>query len=139
MYTTIIHPLRIAYNLSINEYCVLEAVRGLQQSEGYGFWCVQSQVRIAKGLGMSDRWITECYKSLEAKGLLKRRRDTASDTAVRTTDEWNEWFNPVNDNYLLYLKTESLEVLTGDVKGLRTNLLRKITESGEESSPGGVK
>lgn len=106
MYTTIIHPLRKAYNLSLNEYCVLEAIRTLSNNTKYQGWCLMSQDRIAKALDVSRRWMTQCYSSLERKGLIERRRESEQDTAVRTVDEWNEWFMADKADILMGLKTK---------------------------------
>lgn len=126
MYTLIIHPLRRAYNLSLSEYSVLESIRSGQNLEKYGMWCCYSMEQIAEAIGVSREWILNCYKALEAKGLLVRRRNHAKDTAVRTTDEWNEWHTPAFEKYILYLKTEKVEVVTGDYKGLKNKLVNKV-------------
>ena len=54
-------------------------------------------------------------EKLEEKGLIKRRRKNARDTAVRTTDEWNQWYDPTNERYLMYLKSESVTLTTGNL------------------------
>jgi DNA-binding Lrp family transcriptional regulator len=112
MYTTIIHPLRKAYNLSINEYCVMEAIRTLSNNTKYKGWCLMSQGRIADALDLSRQWMGEIYKALEAKELIERRKDTREDTAVRTMDEWNEWFMADKADILLALKTKDSELST---------------------------
>lgn len=141
MYSVIIHPLRKAYNLSVAEYCVLECIRNGQNMEKYDRWCVYSMEDIAESIGMSREWILSCYKKLEVKGLIRRRRTNSKDTAVRTTDEWNEWNSPMFEKYLMYLKLEHVKIETGDVKGLKQYLVKKVNklesqevEACEESS-----
>lgn len=131
MYTTIIHPLRRAYCLSPNEYFVLDAIYHLSHIEKEGFWCIASQQKLAESLQMDRTWINQCMEKLEGKGLIKRRRKNPKDTAVRTTDEWNQWHNPANEKYLMYLKTESVVLTTGDTSLLdqAKSMLTKSTTS----------
>lgn len=110
MYTTIIHPLRKTYCLSINEYCVLEAIRGLANNTKYSGWCVMSQKRIANALDLSTRTIIRAYKKLEDVNLIEKRKETITDTAVRSADEWNEWFMADKADMLLGLKTGKNEL-----------------------------
>ena len=112
MYTTIIHPLRKAYCLSINEYCVIEAVRGLANNTKYEGWCLMSAARIATALDLSDDTIRRAYARLEAVGLIERRKKTPQDTAIRSVDEWNEWFMSDKADLLLSLKTGDAELTT---------------------------
>jgi len=126
MYITTVVPLMRAYNLSFNEYAVLETIRNLSTLKKLDFWCVVSQQKIADGLGLSRRWISGCYKALEAKELIERRKIDHTDTAVRTTDEWNEWFSPINERYLLYLKTETTEIVSGNIEEFKTWLHSQV-------------
>lgn len=112
MYTTIIHPLRKAYLLSINEYCVLEAVRGLANNTKYNGWCVMSQSRIAEALDLSLHTVLRCYNKLEDVNLIEKRKETEKDTAVRSVDAWNEWFMADKADMLLALKTNKNELIT---------------------------
>lgn len=112
MYTTLIHPLRKAYYLSINEYCVLEAVRGLANNTKYGGWCVMSIARIANALDLSESTINRAYSKLEEVSLLQKRKDSPQDTAVRSSDEWNEWFMADKADMLLALKTKNATITT---------------------------
>lgn len=126
MYITIVFPLMRAYNLSMNEYATLETIRALQNSERYDFWCIKPQSDIADGLGVTRQWMCVTYSALLAKGLVKLRKKTGKDTAVRVTDEWSSWFDPMNDQYLLYMKTQDVEILSGDVNGLKGTLQNKL-------------
>jgi hypothetical protein len=83
---------------------------------------------IADSIGVSRQWILNCYITLEAKGLIVRRRNWAKDTAVRTTDEWNEWHSPCFEKYLLYLKSSTIEVMTGDVQSLKSLVMKKFNQ-----------
>lgn len=85
MYTTILHPIRKMYNLSLIEYCILEEVRVLSHSNnGYGGWCVKSKVNIADGLDISRATAFRGLKTLEEKNLIERNEDGL----LRCSDEW---------------------------------------------------
>lgn len=104
MYTTIIHPIRKAFCLSINEYCVLEAIRGLSNNIKYDGWCVMSQPRIANALDLSHKTVQRAYSKLEEIGLINKRNNNPRDTAVRSSDKWNEWFMADKADVLLKMK-----------------------------------
>ncbi len=122
MYTTIIHPLRKAYLLSINEYCVLEAVRGLANNTKYKGWCVMSIPRIASSLDLSEQTIRRAYIKLEQIGLITRRKENKQDTAIRSVDEWNEWFMTDKADLLMTLKTGEVELTTLQLKNKSIDL-----------------
>lgn len=126
MYTTIVHPLQKAYNLSITEYCVLEAIRNGQNLEKTDYWCVYSQQKMSEAFGVSKAWVNTCYKKLEAKELVKRRRNNSRDTGIRVADEWAEWFSPTFDKYLLYLKNNHVELTTGNLGELKKEVVNKV-------------
>jgi hypothetical protein len=71
-----------------------------------------SQIRIADSLDLSSKWIGKIYQALEAKDLIERRKNTREDTAVRTKDEWNEWFMADKADIILGMKTGSAELST---------------------------
>lgn len=71
MYTTIIHPLRKALNLSCNEYCIMDSIYNLSNNSKYGGWCMASNSRIAKELDLSVRTIISTKKALQSKGLIE--------------------------------------------------------------------
>lgn len=141
MYITTIIPLMRAYNLSFNEYAVLESIRTLSTLKRLDFWCVVSQQQMADSLGLSRRWMTQCFGMLEAKGLIERRKLEHTDTATRTTDEWNEWFSPINEKYLLYMKTDTTEIISGNVNEFREWLRRNVdsTPLAENATPSSKK
>lgn len=74
MYTTIIHPLRKAFNLSISEYVILETIRGLMQKEEYNFWCVASKEYVSEYTDYSRATVFRCINSLEQKGLIYKNK-----------------------------------------------------------------
>lgn len=85
MYTTIIHPIRKAFNLSMNEYAVLDTIYHLSKNNKYGGWCIKSKQNIADDLDLSRQTIIVIIKTLEEKGLLER----GESDQLRTNDEWN--------------------------------------------------
>ena len=96
MYTTIIHPIRVALSLSLNEYCVLDSIYRLSQNIKYGGWCVQSKANLAKDLDLGDRVIFTIIKTLEEKDLIERN-DQGN---LRTKDSWNEMMANKHDYYV---------------------------------------
>ncbi len=107
MYTTIIHPLRKQFGLTVSEYCVLDSVYFLSHFEKYDNWCVASSEKIAKELDYSGRTVLRALDRLEELGFIKRRKTTPSDTAVKTTDRWNAVI--AHKDYMLSLKTSGMD------------------------------
>ena len=88
MYTTIIHPLRKALNLSLTEYCVLESIRELSDDK-YNGWCVASKQTIAKGLDITRQYVHKTLKVLETKDLI----EISDKGFLRITHYYNELLN----------------------------------------------
>lgn len=103
MYTTILHPLRKAYNLSISEYCVLDTIYLLSNNQKYGGWCVASKEHIADVLDISERKVFTVIKTLEAKELVEKN----DQGFLRTLDEWNEKLSNKGDYYVAFNGKES--------------------------------
>jgi len=87
MYTTIIHPLRKAYNLSLNEYCVLDTIYHLSNNEQFWWWCIKSKANIADDLDLWEATIYRIIDNLIDRWLIKRDENTKY---LRITDEWSE-------------------------------------------------
>lgn len=103
MYTTILHPLRKAYNLSIDEYCVLDSIHLLSNNQKYGGWCIASKHHLAETLDISERKVFQIINTLEAKGLIERNEQGS----LRTLDEWNEKVANKGDYYVAFNGKES--------------------------------
>lgn len=115
MYTTIIHPIRLAFNLSINEYCVLDSIHMLCNNQKYGGWCIASKERIGKELSLSRQSVQTILKTLESKGLIERNETGA----VRSLDEWNEVIANKEDHYMGFDGKVS-KILSGPQKDKKT-------------------
>ena len=87
MYTTIIHPLRKAYNLSLNEYCVLDTIYHLSNNEQFWWWCIKSKANIADDLDLTARSVFKIINTLIDKWLIKKHPQTKH---LRPNDEWSE-------------------------------------------------
>lgn len=84
MFTTIIHPLRKIYNLSLIEYCILEEIRVLSHADNqFGGWCIKAKENIAKNLDIGYATVFRALNTLEEKELIER-----SHTGVRCLNEW---------------------------------------------------
>lgn len=97
MYTTIIHPLRKALNLSMNEYAVLESIRALSNNNKYNGWCVTSKQQMAEALDLSKQSVHKIVKTLHIKGLVEKGKVPGS---IRSVDMYNDIFHLDNVNTL---------------------------------------
>ena len=73
-YTTIIHPVRKHFQLSCNEYCVLDTIMRMQNNESN--WCYMSRETMAKDLDLSKQSILNIINKLIDLGLLTRNVST---------------------------------------------------------------
>jgi len=104
MYTTIIHPLRRAFILSLNEYVLIDTIYHLSHNERYNSWCVASKKYLAKTLDLSERWIYSAIQKLIIKELIIKDEAT---NFLKTTDVWNEMIANKNDWLLGFTGKES--------------------------------
>lgn len=103
MYTTIIHPIRKALCLSVNEYCVLDAVYRLSQNVKYNGWCIMSKKHLAEDLDLSERSIFDILETLVTKNLIEKNQFGH----LRTKDAWNELMANSHDYYIAFNGKES--------------------------------
>ena len=73
-YTTIIHPVRKAFHLSCNEYCVLDTIMRMQNNDSH--WCYMSRETMADDLDLSKQSILNIIKGLIFKGLVQKHEKT---------------------------------------------------------------
>jgi len=112
MYTTIIHPLRKALCLSVNEYVLLDTVYHLSNNEKYGGWCIISKNKMADWLDISVETVYRMLKTLEEKELIKRDEATKY---IKTTDSYNELIANKED-WLIGFKGKESAFLSGKMK-----------------------
>ena len=74
--------------------------------------------RIAQALDLSADTVRRSYKKLESIDLVKRRKTNKNDTAIRSTDEWNEWFMADKADLLLQIKTSDTHLSTIQLRDL---------------------
>ena len=74
-YTTIIHPVRKAFHLSCNEYCVLDTILRMQNNDAH--WCYMSRETMADDLDLSKQSILNIIKGLILKGLVIKHPQTS--------------------------------------------------------------
>jgi hypothetical protein len=74
-YTTIIHPVRKAFHLSCNEYCVLDTILRMQNNDAQ--WCYMSRETMADDLDLSKQSILNIVKGLILKGLVIKHPQTS--------------------------------------------------------------
>lgn len=87
-YTTIIHPVRKHFQLSCNEYCVLDTIMRMQNNESN--WCYMSRETMAKDLDLSKQSILNIINKLIDLGLLTRNVSTKH---LRVTTLFQEHIN----------------------------------------------
>jgi hypothetical protein len=108
MYTTIIHPLRKAYNLSITEYCVLDSIYMLSHNSKYGGWCIASKKQIAEELDLAERTVFNAINTLITKGLIEK----SENGNIKTLDEWNELIANKHD-YAIAFNGKEQQLISG--------------------------
>ena len=70
MYTTIIHPLRKALKLSMNEYAVLDSIVKLSCNTEFSGWCIKSRDKLGEDLDLSKKTVIRIYALLESKDYI---------------------------------------------------------------------
>ena len=115
-YTTIIHPVRKHFQLSCNEYCVLDTIMRMQNNESN--WCYMSRETMAKDIDLSKQSILNIINKLIDLGLLTRNVSTKH---LRVTALFQEHIN----NYKNF--TDGKESLLEQSKN--------FTETGKKTLP----
>lgn len=142
MYTTIIHPLRKALNLSMNEYAVLDSIMRLSNNTEFSGWCVISREKLAEALDLSKPTIIKIYDTLELKGLIIKNKIGHA----RPLQSFIDLFSPdskiniqiaTDDEILTSVNffTVGKETLPVEVKEINQNRLRNFTDIGKETLP----
>ena len=80
-----------------------------------------SAIRIGAALDISDDTVRRALNKLEKVGLIERRRENQSDTAIRSVDEWNEWFMADKADLLLSMKTGDVKIDTVQYRSSNVN------------------
>lgn len=73
-YTTIIHPIRKHFNLSCNDYCVLDTIMRMQNNESH--WCYMSKDTMANDLDLSKQAVLNIITKLVEKELIVKNPAT---------------------------------------------------------------
>lgn len=105
MYTTIVHPIRKALCLSMNEYAVLDSIYHLSNNTKYGGWAVISRQRLADDLDLSKRHIIRMIDTLITKGYVIRDETSkflrATEIYCKMIQNKSEWAIADNTNKLV--------------------------------------
>lgn len=134
MYTTIIHPIRKALALSLNEYCVLDSVYRLSKNTKYGGWCVMSKKCMAEDLDISERSVFEILATLKEKALIE-----ANDLGhIRTMDLWNELVANDHDYYIGFKGKESQFISGKSDSANSAEGMQKVHSGYANSAEGGM-
>lgn len=94
LHTTIIHELRVKFDLTVSEYCVLDAIKFLSTNpkSPISGWCSGSKAYIAEALGMSKTFVINTIDRLCELDLVEKSPDGRM---VRTTQKWFDANGPV--------------------------------------------
>lgn len=86
-YTTIIHKVRIALNLTCNEYCVADLIHALSSNPDSKIkgWCWASRKFIGKFLGISERGAGKIINRVIEKGFVEKDYETKY---LKSTARW---------------------------------------------------
>lgn len=91
-YSLVLHDIRLRLNLSLNEYCVADAIYHLSNNpknlmQG---WCYMSRETLADYLGLQKISIIRIIHRLVEMKLVERPEEKNTSGLVRTTQKWYE-------------------------------------------------
>jgi hypothetical protein len=106
-YTTIVHDVRDFLGISLEEYCVANAVYHLSNNPDSQIqgWCYSSKKYIASFIRISDRTVFRCIEKLIKKDLVFRDEATKY---LKTTRKWYETAVIQSNRYLYDKMTEPM-------------------------------
>lgn len=87
--TKVYHQIRKKFNLSINDYCVVDLIYSysVQTDSNFPNWCYKDIIFFVKSLGISRATVYNIIKNLIDKELVIR--DTEN-SFLRTTEKFNQ-------------------------------------------------
>jgi len=139
MYTTIIHPIRKALNLSCNEYCVLDTVYHLSNNVKFDGWCAASRQTLANELDLSKRTIITIIESLTNRGLIvldgKTRYLRPSEEYCNAMQNKSDWAIAISGKNGFHSSKLVQESGGEETAPLPTQVVKKLHPTGEETSP----
>src|SRR3989304_6342828 len=112
MYTTIIHPIRKALMLSMNEYAVLDSIYQLSNNKKFKGWCIKSKESLAKDLDLSERTIHYMIEGLVKKTLIIKNKHGH----LRPCEEYCTLMAEKSD-IMIGVKTDTFTVLSAKIMG----------------------
>ena len=82
-FTLIHHPVRKKFNLTCNDYTVIDSIHNLSHNPDHP-WCSESKAKIADFVGMSERQVFRAIIKGEELGLIEKHETGA----LRSTMMW---------------------------------------------------
>ena len=82
-YTTILHQVRIHFDLNLSEYVVIDSINKFSR-RGDHPWCTASKEQIAKFLGIGERTVWRAIDKGTTQNLIEKN-DRGD---LRATDKW---------------------------------------------------
>ena len=87
-YTLVLHSARKELDLTINEYCLADAIHKLSGTRSaVPGWCYASKEQLASSLGVSRQSIHNMINKLKGKGIVEVQAETGH---LRSTDLWRD-------------------------------------------------
>jgi CRP-like cAMP-binding protein len=87
-YTLVLHSARKSLKISINEYCLADAIHKLSSNRStVAGWCYASKEHLGNTLGFSRQSIHSMINQLKKQDLIEVQEDTGY---LRTTEAWRE-------------------------------------------------
>lgn len=91
-YSLVLHDIRLKLGLSLNEYCVADAIYHLSNNpknimQG---WCYMGRKEMGDYLGLKRQVVNRIIKKLVEDELVERPEEGSTSNLVRTTGKWYE-------------------------------------------------
>ena len=133
MFTTIIHPLRKALQLSCNEYCVMDSIYNLSNNSEFGGYCIASKQYLADELDIDKRSIINIINALELKELVER--SDKINGAIRPT-KFLRFIMQSKSDWQIAIKSNEFELMSVKLQdALDTQGVKKLHTTSENFSP----
>lgn len=127
-YTTIIHDVREFLDISLEDYCVANAVYHLSNNPDSKIqgWCYSSKRYISEFIKISERTVYRCIENLIQKELVVRDEETKY---LKTTRKWYETAVIQNNRFLYDKMAEPLPKWQKDTAKMAVSDTAKMADN----------
>ena len=108
LYTTIVHPVRMHFDLTERDYCIIDTIAQLSANPkaSTAGWCNASNGTIAKWLGTTPKNIISVVKKAIEKGLIEVQDTPIGSTQLRRAT--SIWYDAISTKKLPKTKGNTL-------------------------------